>query len=45
MAGQKAIEAELTWVDYGGHFINHERQTAEKKLKRRDGPLTIPIQV
>ena len=36
-AGQKAIEAELTWVNCGatsGHFMNHKRQTAEKKEVR-----------
>ena len=30
--GQKAIEAELTWIDCGatsGHLMNHKKQTAE----------------
>ena len=37
LTGQKSIEAELTSVDCGaasGHFMNLERQTAEKKEAR-----------
>ena len=38
IGGQKAIEAELGWVDCGttrGHFMNHKRRTAEKKDARQ----------
>ena len=48
LAGTKAIEAELTWVDCGAsseRFMNLERRTTEIRGKRGNGPLTTPTQV